>query len=83
MEINLLDLSYISDHYVTKISLWLVNIYTSLTEQLTAMEKLVSESATRDRLAIAVFSGLIAPISAAVGTTAYDIQTSLRRLVSV
>jgi hypothetical protein len=60
MEINLLDPSYPSDHYVAKMMSWLANIYTGLTEQLIAMEKLVSESATRDCLATAAFPGLIA-----------------------
>jgi hypothetical protein len=60
MEIDLLDLSYPSDHYVTKMPSWLANNYTSLTEQLTAIEKLVSKSVTRDRLATAAFPILIA-----------------------
>jgi hypothetical protein len=48
IEIDLLDPSYLSDHYVTKIASWLANIYTGLIKRLTAMEKLVSESETRD-----------------------------------
>jgi hypothetical protein len=60
MEIDLLDLSYLSDHYVTKMLSWLANIYLGLTEWLIAMKKLVSKLATRDHLATAVFSGLIA-----------------------
>jgi hypothetical protein len=60
IEIDLLDPSYSSDYYVSKMLSWLANIYTGLTEQLTATEMLVSKSASRDRLASAVFSGLIA-----------------------
>jgi hypothetical protein len=60
MEIDLLDPSYACDHYVAKMPSWLANIHTVLTKRLTAMEKLVSESATRDRLATATFPGLIA-----------------------
>jgi hypothetical protein len=59
MEIDLLDSSFLSDYYVAKMLSWLANIYPSLTEQLTAIEKLVSELATRDRLSTAVFPGLI------------------------
>jgi hypothetical protein len=47
MEIDLLDPSYLSDHHVAKMPSWLVIIYTGLTERLIAMEKLVSEEATR------------------------------------
>jgi hypothetical protein len=32
MEIDLLDPSYLSDHYVAKILSWLVNLYTGLTK---------------------------------------------------
>jgi hypothetical protein len=60
MEIDFLDLSYPSDHYGSKMPSWLANIYTGLTERLTAMEKLVSESVTRDHLATTMFPGLIA-----------------------
>jgi hypothetical protein len=59
MEIDLLDLSYPSDHYVATMKSYLVNIYSGLTEWLTAMEKLVSESANRDRLATTAFPSLI------------------------
>jgi hypothetical protein len=60
MDIDFLDPSYQSDHYVLMIPSWLANIYTGLTKRLIAMEKLVSESATRERLATAAFPGLIA-----------------------
>jgi hypothetical protein len=58
MEIDLLDPSYPSNYYVVKMPSWLANVYTSLTEMLIAIEKLVSESATRDCLATAAFPGL-------------------------
>jgi hypothetical protein len=60
MEIDFIDPSYPSDHYVTKMPSWLANIYSRLTERLTAMEKLVWESATRDCLATTAFPGLMA-----------------------
>jgi hypothetical protein len=59
MEIDLLDPSYLLDHYIAIMPSWLVNIYTGLTERLIAMEKLVSELATRDCLATTAFPGLI------------------------
>jgi hypothetical protein len=59
IEIDLQDPSYLSDHYVAKMLSWLTNINTGSTEWLPAMEKLVSESATRDRLATATISSLI------------------------
>jgi hypothetical protein len=52
------DPAYPSDHYMARMPSWLANTYTSLTETLTAMEKLVSESATRDHLEMAAFPGL-------------------------
>jgi hypothetical protein len=60
MEIDLLDLSYSSDHYVTKIPSGLANINTGLIQPVTAMEKLVSELVTRHSLAKVEFPGLIA-----------------------
>jgi hypothetical protein len=59
IEIDFLDSSYRSDHYVVKMQSWLANIYSGLTKKLTAIEKLVVESVTRDRVAIAAFPGLI------------------------
>jgi hypothetical protein len=59
IEIDLLDLSFPCNHYVAKMPSWLVNIYPGSTETLIAMAKMVSESATRDRLETAAFSGLI------------------------
>jgi hypothetical protein len=59
MEINFLDPTYPSDHDIAKMPSWLVKIYTGLSERLTPMDKQVSESATRDRLATPTFPGLI------------------------
>jgi hypothetical protein len=59
MEVDILDPNYPSNHYVAKMPSWLANIYTSLTERLTAMKKLVSELATKDGMATATFPGLI------------------------
>jgi hypothetical protein len=59
MEIDLIDPSYLSDHYVTKIPSWLANIYTGLTKQMTAIEKLVWESPSMDRLATTTCPSLI------------------------
>jgi hypothetical protein len=82
MEIDLLDPSYLSDHYVAKMPSWLANIYTGLTERLTAIEKLVSNRQS-GMLSNYYVSWLDCIISAAVGTTACDIQTGSRRQVSV
>jgi hypothetical protein len=41
MEIDLTDLAYLSNHYIAKILLWLVNISSGLTERLIAIKKLV------------------------------------------
>jgi hypothetical protein len=60
IEIDLLDLIYLSNYYVIKMLSWLAYIYTGLTESLTPLAKLVSESATSDCLAIAAFPSLIA-----------------------
>jgi hypothetical protein len=60
VEIELPDPTYSCNQYITKMLPWLVNIYIRLTERSTAMQKLVLESATRDRLATIAFSGLIA-----------------------
>jgi hypothetical protein len=59
MGIDLVDLSYLSDHHVAKMQSWLVNVYTGLTERLTPIEKLMLESAPRDLMATATFPGLI------------------------
>jgi hypothetical protein len=59
MEIDLVDLSYLSNNSVTKMPSWLVNIYKYLTERLIAIEQIVSELATRDHLATAAFPGLL------------------------
>jgi hypothetical protein len=59
MEINLPDPGYPSDDYVAKMPPWLVNIYTGWTKRWTAIEKFVSESATYDCSAIAMFPDLI------------------------
>jgi hypothetical protein len=60
IEIDLLDPSYPSDHYVVKMPSWLANIYNDLTERLIAIETLVSESATSDPLETSAFPCLIA-----------------------
>jgi hypothetical protein len=57
IKIDLQDPSYPSDHYIAKMLSRLVNIFTGLTKRLIAMENLVSELATRERLVIAVFPG--------------------------
>jgi hypothetical protein len=60
IEIDLLDPSYLSNHYVAKMLSWLANISPSFTEQLIAMEKFVSESGPRDCLALSAVPGIIA-----------------------
>jgi hypothetical protein len=60
MEIDLLDHTYTSNYYAAKMPSLLANIYTCLTKKLIAMEKMVSESATRDCLATSAFPCLIA-----------------------
>jgi hypothetical protein len=58
MEIDISDPGYPTNYSVAKI-LWLANNYTRLTERLIAIEKLVLESAIRDKLASATFPSLI------------------------
>jgi hypothetical protein len=60
MDIDLLNPCYPSNHYVAKMLSWGAHIYTSLSARLTAMERLVSESATMDCFANAEFACLIA-----------------------